>query len=142
MRASDQANLLVVGDWPRYAPLVHSLSEAGFNYNQALSLEQAAEALDEPAGVAYSAVIVHQAGAGNKLVDFCRNARSAYPDLVIIPMLIRRVEQLEHKLWDCWVDDVVIESDQPTAVAKRLAVRLADRCRMRPSCYQNRGGRS
>jgi DNA-binding response OmpR family regulator len=78
----------------------------------------------------YDAVVVHERAVGGRLLAFCRRIRLMDPKIVIVSSLARRRDWLEQELFGCGVDDVVSDQFSPSAVAVRIAVRLADRDRM------------
>jgi len=78
----------------------------------------------------YDAVVVHERAVGEELLRFCRRARLRDPRLVIVSSLARQRDCLEQELFGCGVNDVISDGFSPSAVATRIAVRLADRDRM------------
>jgi DNA-binding response OmpR family regulator len=107
--------------------IAQPLGYTGFDCSR---IHGAQEAVKELANAQYSAVIVHQDALGNGLADFCRQARSADHRLVIIASVSDHSESLELELFGCGVDDIVTDTHTPQALAKRIAVRLANRQRM------------
>ena len=78
----------------------------------------------------YDAVVVHERAVGGRLLGFCRRVRLRDPRLVIVSSLARQRDWLEQELFGCGVNDVISDEFSPSAVATRIAVRLADRDKM------------
>jgi DNA-binding response OmpR family regulator len=110
--------------WPQVTGL---LEQVGLQTTQTPCRSEASEAL---ASKEYSAVIIHQNTAPDSLTAFCRTARAGNEQLVIIPAVIACDESLELKLFASGVDDIVTDTHTPQALAKRIAVRIANRQRM------------
>ena len=109
-----------------------ALRDAGFEYDQAQDVREAKKALSN--GL-YSAVIVHQGAVkdAKALVKFCREARAADVNLVIIASLTDYDERLDYDLLDNGADDVVTDQHYPLAVVKRITRSLAFRRRQYPN---------
>ena len=78
----------------------------------------------------YDAIVVHERAVGGRLLGFCRRARLTDPRLVIVSSLARQRDWLEQELFGCGVNDVISDEFSASAVATRIAVRLADRDKM------------
>ncbi len=78
----------------------------------------------------YDVIVVYERAVGGRLLGFCRRIRLMDPKIVIVSSLARRRDWLEQELFGCGVDDVVSDQFSPSAVAVRIAVRLADRDKM------------
>ena len=78
----------------------------------------------------YDAIVVHERAVEGRLLGFCRQARLRDPQLVIVSSLARQRDRLEQELFGCGVNDVISDEFSASAVATRIAVRLADRNKM------------
>jgi DNA-binding response OmpR family regulator len=119
-----QQVLLVYRSVEKSEPVSRRLEDIGLVCRNAQDPQQAA---DELSNGQYSAVVVHQEAAGGGLTEFCRNARSTDPNLLIIPVLTGHDETLDLELLKCGVDDVVTDLHHLDSLAKRVTIRLVSR---------------
>ena len=124
MDTNGHSVLLVCSSRSASEKITRRLRDIGFGCSYAHCVQQASEEL---ANDQYSAVIVRQDVVRDALGEFCRTARSADPNLLIIPLLNRHDENLDLELLNCGADDVVTDQHCPAAVAKRVAIRLGSR---------------
>jgi len=107
--------------------IAESLADAGF---RAICTHCPDQARQQLAAEPFAAVLIAQAAAPNELAAFCRDARSADAQLAIVPALANADDSLGAELLALGADDVVTDAHAPEAIAKRLAVRIADRKRI------------
>ena len=72
----------------------------------------------------YDVLIVCQNATKEHLEGFCRSVRRYAPTLTLVASLMEPEPELEEKLLDAGVDDVVTDRTPPRIIAKRIAVRL------------------
>ncbi len=107
------------------------LGDLGFDCSCA---NHAKDALKELSSDQYSAVIIHQAAAGDGIASFCRQVRATNRRLVMFASLTDHDENLELELFATDVDDVVTDHHPPACVAKRIAIRLVSRRKPEIDC--------
>lgn len=75
----------------------------------------------------FSAVYLHQAVANDQFERICRSARQNDPALVLVAAMEQTNGELEERLFDAGVDDVVVGPTSPVAIAKRILLRIENR---------------
>ncbi len=76
----------------------------------------------------YKVLLVHENVTNGQMARTCRGIRAADRRLVIVAYLARTRSRLETRLFDAGVDDVISSRTTAQAVARRIVVRLRDRC--------------
>lgn len=83
-----------------------------------------AKALQSLSQHRYDAMLLYKNGSGMQIEKFCRKARQRLPGLTIIACLDERQPELEERLFNAGLDDIVSQGLPPGIIAKRILLRL------------------
>jgi DNA-binding response OmpR family regulator len=109
-------------NYQRQTHLRRELEPLGFELYRALSLQTAMEILKKHC---CRLVIAHFDIAGREIFKFCSFVRSCTPHAILIALMSRTIINIEQRLFDCGVDDVVVgKQTSVTVLTKRIRAHL------------------
>jgi len=126
--------LLLFPDTERANDISDLLSLAGVDCVTQIRQIKASKILDKIKLVDYNAILISEEVASSQLAIICRHIREANPSLAILVSFQQSNSDLEEKLFDIGVDDVVAESASAGSIAKRIIVRMKTRQAFFGSC--------
>lgn len=119
--------LLLFSDSERANEISYLLSLAGVDCVTQIRQIKASKVLEKFKLVDYNAVLISEKVVSSQLITVCQHIREANPSLAILVSFHQPNSELEEKLFDIGVDDIVSEDAAAGSIVKRILVRMQTR---------------
>ena len=124
MVAKMRSVILTDSESSDHRSVLNALSEQGFRCEETVSLDETARRLK---AVDFDAFVIYQHVAVDCFRDFLVVTRYQHPGMAIIVVIPEYDGDLECRLFDLQVDDVVTRDYSPSLLALRTTIRAVNR---------------